>query len=74
MAELIRQLPSNAGGSGLYSLSFSSTVGFAYSWNLARNNIGFGFWRGIDMARNKALSTVFSDSTSEHFTILVPQK
>ena len=51
VAKLIRQLPSKTGGNGLYSLALSSKIGFANSWNAAKNVFGSGFLHGIDIER-----------------------
>ena len=75
VAKLIRQLPAKTGGNGLYSLALSSKIGFAYSWNTARNVFGPGFWLGIDIERKEAVSAIFRGSNlTQNYVITVKQR
>jgi hypothetical protein len=75
VAKLIRQLPAKTGGNGLYSLTLTSKIGFAYSWIAARNTFGPGFWNGIDLERKEAVAAIFPDSNlTQNFIIDVTQR
>jgi hypothetical protein len=75
VGKLIRQLPAKTGGNGLYSLALSSKIGFVYSWIMARNTFGPGFWHGIDMERKEAVTAIFPDSNlNQNFITSVTQR